>query len=61
MAAPAKNKLSPVKTKFNLWEVKLVGTGGNIPNELKGSYTSEVEAQEAINSFQRKVASRVKK
>lgn len=60
MAEQPKNKLVPRSAGMGLWEIKLEGTGGNVPDELKGKYTNQTVAQRDIEQFQRKVASKVK-
>jgi len=52
--------LEPRPLKDGLWEVRLTGTGGSVPNELSGKWTHKDRAELAIEMYQRELQSKLK-
>lgn len=54
-------KLEPIKMENGSYQVKWDVSGGVVPKELSGTYTSAGECIKAIKTFQAKVREKVSK
>lgn len=55
------NKLIPRITSNGMWEIIRTPGGGEIPDVLKGIWTSSTAATRAIDIFQKQIQDKVKK
>lgn len=58
--AGKENKLEPRLTPTGVWEIVRTPGGGEIPDALKGIWTSGTAAERAIKIFQDQVAEKVR-